>query len=199
MASKFVPTQGELSLAAAIFAQFDQQKLGALTGEVAVRAFSGANLPPSVLGEVWSVADEANNGWLSQKGVAIALRLIGWAQKGEKVSKDLLDRCRLSSFLFVGHCTERCLHAAGPLPTIAGVTPVVQHNTGASSVSSNPSSIARAPSGVGSLPPVNPADKAKFYNMFVKAGPVDGLVSGEKAQQVFIKSKLSNEILGQIW
>lgn len=101
MASKFTPTAGELSLASAIFAQFDQQKLGALTGEVAVRAFSGAHLGPAVLGEVWSIADDGNNGWLSQKGVAMALRLMGWAQKGEKVSKDLLDRRGSSSFHFM--------------------------------------------------------------------------------------------------
>lgn len=75
------------------------------------------------------------------------------------------------------------------------MTPVVQHDTGASSASS----VAKSASGLGSLPPVNPADKTKFHNMFLKAGPVDGLLSGEKAQQVFLKSKLSNEILGQVW
>ena len=41
-----------------------------------------SNLPPSVLGEIWTFADADNNGWLTKKGVAVAVRLIGWAQKG---------------------------------------------------------------------------------------------------------------------
>lgn len=90
--SSFSPTQAELSLVNQIFNQHDTQKLGILTGDVAVRVFGGAKLQPATLGEIWSISDEENNGWLSKKGVAIALRLIGWAQKGEKVSTDLISK-----------------------------------------------------------------------------------------------------------
>ncbi|KAJ7090190.1 hypothetical protein B0H15DRAFT_251083 [Mycena belliarum] len=166
----FSPSPAELALTAQIFAHADPQKLGALTGDVAVKVFGGANLPPTVLGEIWQIADESNNGWLSQKGVAMAVRLMGHAQKGETVSPALLAK-------------------PGPLPTIAGITPVVAQGTGAS----------RAKSPQLSLPPFTPQDKAKFQVMFLKSGPVDGLLSGDKAQEVFIKSKLPNETLGLIW
>lgn len=90
MSTKFSPTPVELALVSQIFAQGDPQKLGILTGDVAVKIFGGAKLPPTLLGEIWSIADEDNNGWLPKKGVAIAIRLMGWAQKGEKISQELV-------------------------------------------------------------------------------------------------------------
>lgn len=92
MATSFSPTPAELSIVSQIFTQADPQNLGALTGEVAVKIFGGAQLPPTVLGEIWNIADEENKGWLPRKGVAVAIRLIGWAQKGEKVSRALLNK-----------------------------------------------------------------------------------------------------------
>lgn len=92
MSANFTPTTAELSLVNQIFAQADKQKLGILTGDVAVKVFGGAKLPGSVLGEVWSLVDEENNGWLSKKGAAMAVRLIAHAQKGEKVSVALLNK-----------------------------------------------------------------------------------------------------------
>ncbi|KAK7023864.1 hypothetical protein R3P38DRAFT_1076930 [Favolaschia claudopus] len=176
MAATFNPTQAELALTQQIFAVADPKKLGALTGEVAVKVFGGANLSPTVLGQIWQIADESNNGWLSQKGVAIAVRLLGHAQKGEKVSEALLSK-------------------PGPLPTITGVTPVLAQGTGASN-----SSLSRAKSPQPGMPPFTPQDKNKFQAMFAKAGPgPDGLLSSDKAQEVFVRSKLSNETLGLIW
>lgn len=92
MTNTFAPTPAELALVSQIFAHADPQKLGVLTGDVAVRVFGGANLPPTVLGEIWNVADEENKGWLPKKGVAIAVRLIGWAQKGEKITPALVNK-----------------------------------------------------------------------------------------------------------
>lgn len=84
--SVFSPTPAETALVNQIFAQSDPQKLGVITGDVAVRVFGGAKLPPTVLGEIWNIADEDNKGWLSKKGVSVAVRLIGLAQKGEKIT-----------------------------------------------------------------------------------------------------------------
>lgn len=92
MSTNFSPTPAELTLVSQIFAQADPQKLGVLTGDVAVRVFSGAKLPPASLGEIWNIADSDNNGWLSKKGVAMAVRLIGWAQKGEAITAALLNK-----------------------------------------------------------------------------------------------------------
>jgi len=92
MSTNFSPTPAELTLVSQIFAQADPQKLGVLTGDVAVRVFGGAKLPPVTLAEIWSLSDEDDKGWLPKKGVAIAVRLIGWAQKGEKITQALANK-----------------------------------------------------------------------------------------------------------
>ncbi|KAF5391940.1 hypothetical protein D9757_001685 [Collybiopsis confluens] len=174
MSSNFAPTQAELSLVNTIFGQHDTQKLGILTGDVAVRVFGGAKLQPTTLGEIWSMADEENNGWLSKKGVSIALRLIGWAQKGEKINAELISK-------------------PGPLAVIDGISSVSTHTTGMSTPRSPP------PVPNSNLPPLDPQDRAKFLNMFMNSGIKDGLLSSEQARDIFIKSRLSNEKLLQIW
>jgi epidermal growth factor receptor substrate 15 len=92
MSSTFAPTVAELALVSLIFLQADPQKLGIITGEAAINVFDGAKVEPNVLAAIWSIADEDNNGWLPRKGVAIAIRLIGWAQKGEKITKALVNK-----------------------------------------------------------------------------------------------------------
>ncbi|KAG1749118.1 uncharacterized protein EDB91DRAFT_1112566 [Suillus paluster] len=171
MSSNFAPTPAELALVNQIFAQADTQKIGILTGDVAVKVFQGAKLPPTVLGEIWSIADDDNNGFLTKKGVSIAVRLMGHAQKGHKVDKSLVNK-------------------PGPLANIEGVqTPLIPQGTGASIPKSPPPG----------LPPLTPQDKAKFTRIFQGCGPVKGLLNGEKARDVFVKSKLSVDKLSQIW
>jgi epidermal growth factor receptor substrate 15 len=98
----FAATPGEQSLAAQIFTLADA-KDGILRGDVAVRIFGGAKLPPATLREIWNIADDENNGWLSKKGVALALRLMGWAQKGEQISAALANK-RASTW----PCSKTC-------------------------------------------------------------------------------------------
>ncbi|KAF8556898.1 hypothetical protein OG21DRAFT_1408041 [Imleria badia] len=171
MSSNFTPTPAELALVNQIFAHADPKKIGILTGDVAVRVFGGAKLVPTVLGEIWNIADEDNNGFLTRKGVAVAVRLMGWAQKGEKISQALLSK-------------------SGPLATIEGVQPpLVPQGTGISIPKSPPPG----------LPLLTPQDKAKFARLFQGYGPVNGLLIGEKARDVFVKSKLPVDKLSQIW
>ncbi|KIY64907.1 hypothetical protein CYLTODRAFT_380256 [Cylindrobasidium torrendii FP15055 ss-10] len=172
MSANFQATAGELALVSRILAQGDPKRTGQLAGDVAVRIFGGANLPPTVLGEIWAMADEDNQGHLTSKGIALAVRLMGHAQKGERVTPALLSK-------------------PGPLPTIDGVTDIAPQGTGMSFGTASPNPAA--------LPPLTPQDKAKFLNMFNRHGPVGGLLNGEKARDIFVKSKLPHDILGQIW
>ncbi|OCH95289.1 hypothetical protein OBBRIDRAFT_788483 [Obba rivulosa] len=169
--SRFTPSPAEVALVNQIFAQADSQKLGVITGDAAVKIFSGSKLSPSVLAEIWNIADEDNNGVLTRKGVAVAIRLLGHAQRGEKI-------------------TEAMVHKPGPPPTIEGLTPpVVPQSTGIRPPMSPPPG----------LPPLSPQDKAKFLKLFLQCGPTNGILSGEKARDVFFKSKLPVDKLSQIW
>ena len=82
----------ELALVQQVYNQADPSKLGIITGDAALQVFSKTNLPPTVLGEIWAIADKDNNGFLTKKDTAVALRLIGHAQKGEPVTEDLVNK-----------------------------------------------------------------------------------------------------------
>lgn len=109
--SKFTPTPQELALVNTIFTQADAQKIGVVTGDAAVKIFSGSKLPPSVLAEVWNLADEDNNGVLTRKGVGIAVRLLGHAQRGERLSEALVSKRELPRTLVIA-CA--CNQAVSP-------------------------------------------------------------------------------------
>lgn len=79
----------EQKLYKASFVEADKEQLGVLTGDKAVDFFAKSNLPTDVLGLIWQQADNENNGFLTEDGFNIALRLIGHAQAGTTVSPGL--------------------------------------------------------------------------------------------------------------
>ncbi|KAG8920578.1 hypothetical protein FRC01_000688 [Tulasnella sp. 417] len=167
----FAPTPPEQQLVTALFTVGDPQKLGIINGESAVKLLSGAKVPPEVLGEIWAIADSDNNGFLTKKGAAVLIRLLGWAQKGEPVSEDLLNK-------------------VGPLPTIDGL-PLPKPATPTPSTPT--ASVTRA------VPPLSTEDRNKFIRLFLGCGPQNGVLTGDKAKDVFLKSNLPMEKLGLIW
>ncbi|KAL0947299.1 hypothetical protein HGRIS_013418 [Hohenbuehelia grisea] len=169
--SSFTPTPAEQALVSQIFAQNDTQGRGVITGETAIRVFNGAKLNGQLLAQIWAIADEDESGQLARRGVSIALRLIGWAQKGETVSRQLINK-------------------PGPLAVLEGYNTVARHGTGASAPKSPPPL---------AFPPLTPQDRTKYQGLFQRTRPEDGLLSGEKARVVFVKSKLSTDQLLQIW
>lgn len=172
MATAFSPTQGEAALVNQIFNKHDPQKFGVITGDVAVKVFGGASLKATTLGQIWVFADAENQGFLTRKGVSVAVRLIGWAQKGDDISADLINK-------------------PGPLAVIDGFSSPSESRRAISPSPQSPSP--RLP------PPLTAQDKAKFVRLFNGCGPVNGLLSSEKAREVFVKSKLPVEKLSQIW
>ncbi|CAE6423113.1 unnamed protein product [Rhizoctonia solani] len=173
----FEPTAQEQQVIKAVFSKADTQDLGVVTGDEAVKVFAGSGLPPTTLGEIWQLSDTENNGFLTDKGLGIALRLIGWAQAGEAPKKELAGR-------------------VGPLPTIKGIPiPGVSSNPGSPVPRSPPPSLPARPV----MPPLTPEDRQKFLRMFFQSGPSNGLLSGDKARDLFVKSKLPTEKLSQIW
>ncbi|KDQ58088.1 hypothetical protein JAAARDRAFT_256564 [Jaapia argillacea MUCL 33604] len=148
------PTPEELVLVDKMFAHPVAQKLGMLVGEVALDLFGGSNLSPEVLSQVWAVADSNRSGSLTKRETIAAVRLMGWAQRGERISRKLLNE-------------------PGPLPYIIGVSPT--------------------------LPPLTSHDKTRFLEIFEDAIPINGLLSGEKARDILVQSKLPVDKLTQIW
>lgn len=61
----------------------DSERLGVITGEVAVKFFEKSGLPAATLGQIWEISDKENSGFLTQQSFSVALRLIGQAQNGK--------------------------------------------------------------------------------------------------------------------
>ena len=165
----FSPTPPELALVSQIFSQADPQKTGVLTGDIAVRVFGGAKLSPTTLGTIWSISDEDDKGWLPKKGVAIAVRLIGWAQKGEKITKDLVKKRNPASPYMSHQLFALYFLLAGPLAVIEGINTISQQDTGMSLPGSPPPT---------PFPALTTQDKARFHSMFMKHNPENSLLSG---------------------
>ncbi|KAG6831412.1 hypothetical protein H0H87_005233 [Tephrocybe sp. NHM501043] len=89
----FSPTEGELGLVAQIYVKAGCSRPGFIEKDTVVDIVtSSVNLPPNVFSTIWGLVDEKKSEYLSETGVAIALRLIGWAQSGEEVNDGLLNR-----------------------------------------------------------------------------------------------------------
>ncbi|PLW09876.1 hypothetical protein PCANC_20010 [Puccinia coronata f. sp. avenae] len=165
-----------------LFSKADTDQLGVLVGEKAVAFFAHSSLPPTILGEIWQLADQDNAGFLTRHQFYIALRLIGKAQRGLPVNEQAISTpgplCRLKGFPIPGLPSPSTPPAARPL-------------------SSTP--LAASQSGQDPLYTISNEDRMKYSSMFIKAGPRDGLLDGDKARDIFIRSKLSFEKLGQIW
>ena len=88
-------------------------------------------------------------------------------------------------------------NSAGPYPTFNGLpgppsqAPISAQTTGQRPLASNNTG--------SSLPPLTAAYRTKFTRIFVGCGPHNGLVAGDKARDVFVKSQLSYDKLGLIW
>ncbi|KAG7096682.1 hypothetical protein E1B28_004096 [Marasmius oreades] len=63
-----------------------------LEAEPAVDILSSSGLTPGVLFEIWRIADVKAKGHLTRGEVKVALRLVGWAQRGVTVKKDLTNK-----------------------------------------------------------------------------------------------------------
>lgn len=146
---------------------------GVLPGSEALPFLTSSGLPQQTLGEIWAIADPDNNGFLTREGFYRVTRLIGWVQSTGQTQID-----------------PSLATKAGPMPTFKG------YPGPAAAPSANPMSPATTG---GSLPPLTPADRTKFTRIFVGCGPANGLVTGEKARNVFLKSKLPYDKLAQIW
>lgn len=148
-----------------LFKQCDPEGLGIVTGDVARPLFERSGLPASVLGEIWQIADDANNGFLDQTGFSVALRLIGRVQSGQRLSPNV--------------------DTAGPLPSFDGRQRLEPSGTGSDASGTR-------------VPPLTTNDRQRFATLFEK-NATNGMISGEKARDIFLKARLSTDTLGEIW
>ncbi|KAH7102677.1 hypothetical protein BKA62DRAFT_769532 [Auriculariales sp. MPI-PUGE-AT-0066] len=178
MAVMLKPTQPELDLAHQIMIMVDPQDQRRLDGDAALQVFAGSNLSNSVLGEIWAIADSRNDGFLDRAGVVVMIRLIGWAQQGEHVSKTLADR-------------------VGSIAIIEGFSSESNPTMDESLRNNEPTHRSRpdVPAFVPTAPELELASEIMKF-----ADPRDQrALGGAAALQVFAGANLPNSVLGEIW
>ncbi|KAH7100101.1 hypothetical protein BKA62DRAFT_264382 [Auriculariales sp. MPI-PUGE-AT-0066] len=84
------PTRSELALANSIFLRADAAERDIISSDTAFAVFTRSRLPPRELGEIWAIVIRDNTGYVTRREVALALRLIGWAQSGKHLHQSLL-------------------------------------------------------------------------------------------------------------
>ena len=89
---------------------------------------------------------------------------------------------------------------ATPLPTFVGLdtAQLAPQLTGSSTFSSQPTPLAAQPTGDIKYS-LSASDRERFTGFFNTLDPVNGVVSGAQARDLFVQSMLPMETLGQIW
>lgn len=171
-------TPDEKKLYSQLFKALDPESTGTVTGEKARATFEKSGLSPNILGEIWQLSDQSNNGYLTQFGFCHAMRLIGYTQAGTYPTAGLAD-------------------TPGPLPQFADL-PALGPQTTALLMQLQPGvSVSGAVDLVG---PVSAQDYARFAQMYVKTtGSAAAPLDGNTARDIFLKAKLPTDTLGRIW
>ncbi|KAI5283952.1 hypothetical protein KEM54_001699, partial [Ascosphaera aggregata] len=185
-----------------LFQIADKTNLGVITGEVAVSFFEKTGLPSDTLGQIWQMADTENRGLLTPTAFSIVMRLIGHAQAGRAPTEELaLQPGPLPIFTGLEDANPAApLVSASSKPAAPVPSQQPQPAAAAPSAAAGPSpSGLPGPATTSRVPPLNQDEMIKFITLFDRSDPQNGLIPGDQAKQIFERSRLPNETLGQIW
>lgn len=160
-----------------LFKAADPDGFQVVSGDVAVKFFEKTALDPRILGEIWQIADTENRGLLTPAGFGVVLRLIGHAQANRPPSLELAAQ-------------------PGPIPRFEGYNApagvLKPQTTGPPSSPTQPSAPLR-------VPPLPPAKVNDYATLFERSGAQNGMLDGDTAKDIFLKSDLGPDILGSVW
>ncbi|CAI4252382.1 BAP_1a_G0001650.mRNA.1.CDS.1 [Saccharomyces cerevisiae] len=155
------------------FHQLDTEDLGVVTGEAVRPLFASSGLPGQLLSQVWATVDIDNKGFLNLNEFSAALRMIAQLQNApnQPISAALYESTptQLASFSI----------NQNPVPMQSGSATGNTNNTDIPALSSN--------------------DIAKFSQLFDRTAKGAQTVAGDKAKDIFLKARLPNQTLGEIW
>ncbi|KAJ3127551.1 hypothetical protein HK098_006229 [Nowakowskiella sp. JEL0407] len=197
-------TATEASAYAEFFKQADVSGMGLITTGDAVNFLKKSLLPPPTLNEIWNLVDPESKGVLNQGAFFKALKLISLAQSGKPHTLTQLNAdTPLPIF-------EKDKGFASPSKPVIPNQPASAINPAlrTGSVSSQPP-MPMLPQMTGAILPqstgaptnftLSVEERSRYMAAWNSCSPVDGMVTGDTARDLFLKSGLSIEILGKIW
>ncbi|KAI8060124.1 hypothetical protein BC940DRAFT_312641 [Gongronella butleri] len=147
---------------------------GIVTGTEAVQFFAKSGVPNQILSDIWETADRDNLGYLTPETFSIALKLIACAQHGTEVADPIIS-------------------TSVPLPQFKGMS--------LDTVSSPRPNAPAAAAAVASAPAamITATEREKYAAIFRAQQPKNGVLDANAAKSVFLKSRLPNDTLAEIW
>ncbi|CAG8790528.1 24351_t:CDS:2, partial [Racocetra persica] len=197
-----------------LFQLADVDKKGVIEGQHAVKFFSTSGLSPSILSEIWQIADSENLGYLTQQSFSVSVKLIAQAIKLEMYSRNrnypLTNSARFAMYFVQNAMNGSIKNLPSVLPD--GFYDMASGTTAnAPTFPTSPQPPSRKISGVVDAPispitqdyswDVTPDDKATYDKYFNSLDGISnkGYLTGDEAASFFMKSRLTPNVLAQIW
>ncbi|QHS71519.1 Ede1p [Saccharomyces paradoxus] len=155
------------------FHQLDAEDLGVVTGEAVRPLFASSGLPGQILSQVWAMVDIDNKGFLNFNEFSAALRMIAQLQQAPNQP--------ISTALYENAPTQLAALSISQNPT------PMQSTSGTANANNT------------EIPPLSANDIAKFSQLFDRTAKGAQTVPGDKAKDIFLKARLPNQTLGEIW
>lgn len=177
---------------------------GILPGDQAKQIFERAGLPNETLGRIWNLADTEQRGALTVTEFIVAMHLLTSMKSG---ALRALPNALPAGLYEAAARRPPSRQMSGIAPSGApAVPPIPKQFSGAAGRVATPvgrqnfqGPIAPQVSGLGGWA-ISPADKARFDSVYVTLDTSNrGFITGEEAVPFFSNSKLSEEVLAQIW
>lgn len=158
------------------FTALDKENLNIVTGDSVKPLFSASGLSSQLLSQIWSLVDLNNKGFLNKLEFYAALRCIGQLQINNNLP-----------------ITEQLYESPSP------VLPRLGSNNTNISTNTNITNTNNASSSHVDLPLPTNTEIQQFGQLFDRTGQGEPTLSGLKARDIFLKAKLNNQVLGEIW
>lgn len=212
-----------------IFKTLDPNSTGLISGLAAKPLLEASGLPLPILGEIWNLADPENVGSLNQFGFCVAMRLICHAQNGasnlsSELAQNLPSPVSLAHFNSLSSTPQSPTPLSSqhtqqpqqfqipsdnriastssvkyvPSPTAASPAQLTKATLGSHQPLMAHSTLTQNTTGGNILPPLSPQAAQSFGQMFDRT-TTTGVLSGLEAKDIFMKSRLPNQLLISIW
>lgn len=132
-----------------------------------------SGLDQSVLHTIWDIADPTTEGYLTEQGFYLALRLCGLGQQGKEITADAAK-------------------SQAPIVDLKDKTAALMHLVPVKKPASDTALNA-------DLYVISDEERADYNATFAKAGPSNGILSGSRSRKVLTQTGLGIEMLGRIW
>ncbi|CAO3649436.1 unnamed protein product [Mucor fragilis] len=164
-----------------LFQKVDADNKGIVLQDEAMEFLKKSDIPQNILSQFWDATDNDKKGFLTEQEFCTILKLIACAQNGIMT-------------------TEPILATKAPLPKFEGpgsannVNSPFQHTQQQSQMP-----LPQRQASVSNMDVVSPEDRQKYIGLFQSFGPINNILSGERAKDAFIRSNLPPAILQNIW